>query len=179
MRWPLWIPDELSDGSVSLRLYDPPSAAELFAALDDPLVWEHIPHEVPKTASELDERIRSRLIDGKRVTFTVVLHYQVVGMTSVLFEPNDPEGVEIGGTQLAPSAWGTGTNGRAKRLLIGAIAEQGARWIQFRTDERNTRSANAILKLGATDLGLHQDHRIRRDGTVRNSRMFRLLLPDP
>jgi RimJ/RimL family protein N-acetyltransferase len=179
MRWPLRIPDELSDGTVSLQLYDSQSAAELFAALDDPSVWEHIPHDIPTTASELDERIRSSLIDGKRVTFTVALHGQVVGMTSVLFEPNDPEGVEIGGTQLARSAWGTGTNGQAKRLLIGAIAEQGARWIQFRTDERNARSANAILKLGATDLGLRQDHRTRRDGTVRTSRMFRLILPAP
>lgn len=112
------------------------------------------------------------------MTFTVLQRGRIVGMTSILFEPTDPQGVEIGGTQLAPRTWGTGVNTRVKQLLIDKIFEQGARWIQFRTDERNGRSAAAIRKLGAVDLGVHQDHRVRRDGTRRASRIFRILAPD-
>lgn len=39
--WPLRFAAEL-DGEVSLRRYDLPDVDELFAALDDVLVWEHI-----------------------------------------------------------------------------------------------------------------------------------------
>jgi RimJ/RimL family protein N-acetyltransferase len=54
------------------------------------------------------------------------------------------------------------------------IFRHGAQWIQLRTDERNGRSAAAIRKLGATDLGVRQDRLVRRDGTQRCSRFFRL-----
>jgi RimJ/RimL family protein N-acetyltransferase len=95
-------------------------------------------------------------------------------MTSVIFDPADPGGVEVGGTQLDPAVWGSGVNAAVKRLLFDAIFDYGAEWIQLRTDERNGRSAAAIRKLGAIDLGIRQDHRIRRDGSRRNSLMFRL-----
>jgi N-acetyltransferase len=95
-------------------------------------------------------------------------------MTSVLFDPHDPAGVEVGGTQFDPGVWGTGVNSEEKGLLFGVIFRHGAEWIRLRTDERNGRSAAAIRKLGATDLGVHQDHHVRRDGTCRRSRFFRL-----
>ena len=82
--------------------------------------------------------------------------------------------MEIGGTLLGPDVWGTGVNTEVKRLLFEVIFRHGAEWIQLRTDERNGRSAAAIRKLGAADLGVHQDHRVRRDGTSRRSRIFRL-----
>jgi N-acetyltransferase len=126
---------------------------------------------VPKSAG-LDESIRSKLADGSRVTFTIRQGGRVVGMTSVLFDPHDPAGTEVGGTQLDPRVWGTGVNTGVKRLLFDVIFRHGAEWIQLRTDERNGRSAAAIRKLGATDLGVRQDHRARRDGTLRQSRVF-------
>jgi N-acetyltransferase len=82
--------------------------------------------------------------------------------------------VEVGGTQFDPDVWGTGVNGEVKRLLFEVIFRHGALWIQLRTDERNGRSAAAIRKLGACDLGVRQDHYVRRDGTRRRSRFFRL-----
>jgi N-acetyltransferase len=80
----------------------------------------------------------------------------------------------VGGTQLDPGVWGTGVNREVERLLFEVIFRHGAEWIQLRTDERNGRSAAAIRKLGAADLGVYQDHRVRRDGTRRRSRIFRL-----
>ena len=57
------------------------------------------------------------------------------------------------------------------------IFRYGAQWVQLRTDERNGRSAVAIRKLGAADLGIRQEHLVRRDGTRRQSRIFRLDRP--
>ncbi|MFC0437958.1 GNAT family N-acetyltransferase [Kutzneria buriramensis] len=177
MRWPLRLPDELTDGVVSLRPYDQADSTAMFNALADVRAWEHIPHPIPVSPVELDMAIQGNLADGQRVSLTVRSGGRVVGMTAVLYDANDAAGVEVGGTQLDPAIWGTGVNGRAKRLLIAAIFEHGADWIRFRTDERNGRSAAAIRKLGARDLGVHRDTRVRRDGTQRRSRMFRLDRP--
>ena len=174
MDWPLNVPDQLSADRVSVRRYQQDDARALFIALSDDRVWEHIPRAVPATALDLDAVIQSGLATGNRITFTIRDNDRVVGMTSVIFDPTDPDGVEIGATQLSTSDWGTGVNGAVKRQLIELAFAQGAAWIQFRTDERNARSAAAIAKLGADDLGTRQDTLVRRDGTVRRSWFFRL-----
>jgi RimJ/RimL family protein N-acetyltransferase len=43
LRWPLDLPSELAVGAITLRVYTGDDAPALFAALDDPQVWEHIP----------------------------------------------------------------------------------------------------------------------------------------
>ncbi|MGW4126236.1 GNAT family N-acetyltransferase [Nocardia sp. NPDC004711] len=175
MIWPLRLSrDRLDDGEVSLRSYSSADAEDLFEALRDECVWEHIPRTVPEDFSTLDADIVASMAAGLWLTFTVRRARGVVGRTSLIWDPSAPEGVEIGGTQFTPTVWGTGINMRAKALLIGEVFTQGAEWIRFRTDERNLRSAAAIRKLGATDLGVHQDTIIRRDGSARRSRFFRL-----
>jgi N-acetyltransferase len=161
-----------------VRVYDPADAAELFKSLADERVWEHMSRPVPADAATLDEVIRSRLADGCRVTFTVRQGGHAVGIASVVFDPHDPAGAEVGGTLLDPGVWGTGVNTAVKRLLLAVIFRHGAEWVQLRTDERNGRSAAAIRKLGATDLGIRQEHLVRRDGTRRQSRIFASTGPD-
>jgi N-acetyltransferase len=179
MDWPVRFPAEMSAATISVRPYDPADAAELFESLADERVWEHMSRAVPADAAALDEVIRSRLADGYRATFTVRQGGYAVGITSVLFDPHDPAGAEVGGTLLGPGVWGTGVNTEVKRLLLAVIFRHGARWVQLRTDERNGRSAAAIRKLGATDLGIRQEPLVRRDGTRRQSRIFRLGRPGP
>lgn len=177
MDWPLHFPAEMGDCHVSVRTYGTDDADELFTALADERAWEHIPRAIPRAAADLDSLIRIKIDEGLRQTFVVRVDGSVVGMTSVLFDPSDPAGVEVGGTQFAPAVWGTGVNGASKRLLFEVIFAQGAQWVQLRTDERNGRSAAAIRKLGARDLGVRQDVRVRRDGTQRRSLMFRVDRP--
>jgi N-acetyltransferase len=179
MHWPVRFPAEMSAGTVSVRSYDPADAADLFGSLADERVWEHMSRASPPDAGALDEVIRSRLTDGYRQTFTIRQGGRAVGITSVLFDPQDPAGVEVGGTLLGPGVWGTGVNTDVKRLLLAVIFRHGAQWIQLRTDERNGRSAAAIRKLGAADLGVRQEDLVRRDGTRRRSRIFRLDRPGP
>ncbi len=150
-------------------------AAALFTALSDPSCWEHIPRPIPSNASELRDQIAAKL-DGHRLTFTIRIDEQVIGTTSII-DVDDPQGVEIGATQLSTGAWGTGVNRRVKRLLIAALFASGCNWVQFRMDERNVRSAAAIRFLGAEDLGIRQDTIIRRDGCTRSSAFFRLHRP--
>src|ERR1700733_7019689 len=174
MEWPVRFPAEMTAGTLTVRPYEPADAAELFESLADGRAWEHIPRAIPADAASLDGSMRSWLADGGRITFTVRQAGRVVGMTSVIFDPRDAAGVEVGGTPPHPGVGGTGVNWEVKGLLFGVIFRHGAEWIQLRTDERNGRSAAAILKLGATDLGVGQDDLIRRDGTRRRSRFFRL-----
>ena len=164
----------MSAKTTSLRSYDPTDAVELLESLADERVWEYMSRPSPTNAAELDEIIRSRLAGGDRSTFTVRQHGRAVGITSVMFEPDHPAGAEVGGTLLHPRVWGAGVNTEVKRLLLEAIFRHGAEWVQLRTDERNGRSAAAIQKLGATEFGIRQEHLVRRDGTTRRSRIFRI-----
>ncbi|MFI1916015.1 GNAT family N-acetyltransferase [Nocardia sp. NPDC020380] len=178
MIWPISIPAaRLEDGEVSLREYSPADAQGLFEAIHDERVWEHIPREIPRDAGELDAGIRAKLGDLQRLTFTVRSGERVIGTTSIMYDRSAPDGVEIGATQFDPAVWGTGVNGRVKEVLLRELFAHGVQWVQLRTDERNARSAAAIRKLGATDLGVRQDTLIRRDGTTRRSHFFRLDRP--
>jgi N-acetyltransferase len=179
MEWPIRFSAEMSAGTTSLRSYDSTDAVELLEPLADERVWEHMSRPSPTNAAELDETIRSRLACGDRSTFTIRRNGRAVGITSVIFDPDHPAGVEIGGTLLHPRLWGAGVNTEVKRLLLGAVFRHGAEWVQLQTDERNGRSAAAIQKLGATDLGVRQEHLVRRDGTIRRSRIFRIERPGP
>jgi RimJ/RimL family protein N-acetyltransferase len=175
--WPLKFPAGISEGAISARAYAADDAVALFDALRDERAWEHMPHAIPLDAAELDIMIQIKLVDGLRATLVIHLDQRVVGMTSALLDPTDPDGVEVGGTHLDPAVGGTAVNGKVKHLLFTVIFAQGAQGIQLRTDERNGRSAAAIRKLGARDLGIHQDHRIQRDGAQRRSRLLRVDRP--
>jgi RimJ/RimL family protein N-acetyltransferase len=180
MDWPIRFPAEMGAGTISVRPYDHDDAADLLGPLGDERVWEHMSRAAPADAAELDEVIQARLGDGYRESFTIRQDGRAAGITSVLFDPHEPAGVEIGGTLLGPDVWETGVNTEVKRLLLAVIFRHGAQWVVLRTDERNGRSAAAIRKLGATDLGLRQEeHLVRRDGTRRRSRIFRLDRPGP
>jgi RimJ/RimL family protein N-acetyltransferase len=179
MDWPVRFPSEMRTGSIAVRRYDPGDAASLFESLADERVWEHMSRGVPADIATLDEIIRARLADSYRETFTIWQGARAAGITSVDFDPDDPAGAEIGGTLLDPGVWGTGVNTEVKRLLLAVIFGHGAAWIQLRTDERNERSAAAIRKLGARELGIREESHVRRDGTRRQSLIFRLDRPGP
>lgn len=173
MKLPIDVPR--GDGPVTVEPFG--SARELFAALDDDTVWAHIPRPWATSAEELEQR----LAVPNRQPHVIRNEGRVIGTSSYLFDPDDPDGVEIGATMLARSVWGTGVNTHAKRIMLAAAFAGGARWIRLRTDERNARSAAAILKLpGAREVEPRREPHIERaDGTVRTSRMFRIDAPRP
>jgi len=83
---------------------------------------------------------------------------------------------EIGYTWLTASAIRTAANTEAKLLMLTHAFET---WqmcsVHFCTDERNERSANAILRIGAKFEGILRAHRMAADFTPRNTKRFSIV----
>jgi RimJ/RimL family protein N-acetyltransferase len=76
----------------------------------------------------------------------------------------------IGHTWLGRRWWRTGHNTESKLLLMTyAFETLGAARVVWHTDIRNERSQAAIARLGATREGVLRKHRIRPDGSWRDS----------
>jgi RimJ/RimL family protein N-acetyltransferase len=83
---------------------------------------------------------------------------------------------EIGYTWLTASAIRTAANTEAKLLMLTHAFEA---WkmcsVHLCTDERNERSANAILRIGAKFEGVLRAHRMAADFTPRNTKRFSIV----
>jgi RimJ/RimL family protein N-acetyltransferase len=78
--------------------------------------------------------------------------------------------IAIGHTWLGTPWWRTGHNTESKLLMLThAFDTLGAARVVWHTDIYNTRSQEAIARLGATREGELRKHRIRRDGSWRTT----------
>jgi RimJ/RimL family protein N-acetyltransferase len=85
--------------------------------------------------------------------------------------------VEIGYTWYAKRWQKTHVNSACKLLLLGHAFDQlGCKVVGLRTDNFNFASQRAIAALGAKLDGVIRHHQLRRDGTVRDSYMYSILL---
>ncbi len=100
----------------------------------------------------------------------------LVGSTRLLHVRRKDRGLEIGWTWLAPAVRGTGLNTAVKhRLLAHCFDELGAVRVGFKTDARNVQSRRALSAIGAVEEGTLRKHRVRRDGTYRDSVYFSII----
>ena len=87
-----------------------------------------------------------------------------------------PDAVEIGWTWLAAAAQRTSINTEAKLLMLAHAFDQWrAHRVSLRTDARNERSRNAILRLGARFDGVLRADRAAYDGAIRDTAAFSIL----
>lgn len=87
-----------------------------------------------------------------------------------------PDVVEIGWTWYAPSAQRTGLNTEAKLLMLThAFETWRVHCVRLKTDARNERSRQAILRIGARFDGILRGHTVAADGTVRHSAFYSIL----
>jgi RimJ/RimL family protein N-acetyltransferase len=87
--------------------------------------------------------------------------------------------VEIGYTWYATSRQRTNVNTTCKLLLLAhAFDTVGCKVVGLRTDNFNFRSQRAIEGLGAKKDGVIRHHAARKDGTVRDSVMYSILLAE-
>lgn len=171
---------ELADGEVCITPFADRHVAPLRAACAaDADIWQIMPSAMAGDhfAPEIAKR-RAQDAAGAAVLFAACRSGEVVGTTAYL--RLDPiEGVlELGGTYIAPSARGTGYNGRMKRLLIDHAFACGFRRIEFRVDARNLRSQAAVAKLGAVREGLLREDRVTWTGHLRSTVIYGLLRQD-
>ena len=178
MTWPPASRTALSGSTVTLRPYTRDDATELFHALDEPQVWALLGPR-PRSVEQLAEHIEARAQD--RATWVVRLLTRVgdlsagsvVGSTAFLDVSTYDARLEIGSTSYSPAVWGTRVNPEAKLLLLAyAFDVLGVGRVQLKTDVRNTRSQQAIARLGATYEGTLRRYQRRADGTVRDTVLF-------
>jgi RimJ/RimL family protein N-acetyltransferase len=160
-------------------------AAELFAALDDDAVWQHLKGR-PSDPAGWTAILTSSFVDGRlpwvvRMTedHTGVAAGTVVGTTSYLDISTVDARLEIGSTSYSRSVWASGVNPDAKlQLLTYAFEVLGCGRVQLKTDIRNARSQQAIARLGAQYEGVLRRYQRRTDGTVRDSVLFSIVVEE-
>ncbi|MBP3965566.1 GNAT family N-acetyltransferase [Paenibacillus lignilyticus] len=101
---------------------------------------------------------------------------RIVGSTKLFDISIANKGLEIGSTWLTPSVWRTSINTECKYLLLKHCFETlGTIRVQLKTDSRNTRSQQAIERLGAVKEGVLRNHMIYPNGYVRDSVYYSIL----
>ena len=87
-----------------------------------------------------------------------------------------PDTVEIGWTWNAPDAQRTGINTESKLLMLThAFETWRVHSVRLKTDARNERSRQAILRVGARFDGILRGHMIAADGSVRDSAYYSIV----
>ncbi|OYO01445.1 GNAT family N-acetyltransferase [Enemella evansiae] len=170
---------ELVGETVRLTATTPADGPELFAAMDDPRVWEVNPSVAAGRPRDAEEYARELIWDpAVKVQYTIrdLAGGAVVGTTSIMDIDLHNEKAHIGSTMLSPSTWGTRVNPEVKYLLLRHVFEDcGFGRIKIQTDANNERSQAAIAKLGAVREGVIRRDLRRHDGTFRDTVVFSIL----
>jgi len=154
------------------QLAEPHREALRAACAADQDIWQIYPIDL---LGHFDAAFDAILANPDRCPFALTHKGRLIGMSGFLNFAGDRQTVEIGGTYIEPAARGTGVNGRIKQLLLTRAFANGIRRIEFRIDERNSRSQAAVLKLGAVKEGVLRAERITWTGHVRDTGVFAIL----
>ncbi len=156
---------------------------KLAAAAADGRLWELWFTAVPApedVASYIATALRGQQ-DGHMLPWVVrdVASGDVIGATRYHDIVPALDRVEIGYTWYSQSRQRTHVNTTCKLLLLGhAFDTLGCKVVGLRTDNFNFRSQRAIEGLGAKKDGVLRHHALRRDGSVRDSVMYSILLSE-
>jgi RimJ/RimL family protein N-acetyltransferase len=156
----------------------------LFAASGDDDVWRWLTHRRPADRDDMVTVVATALETartGSRVPWVQrdTATGAIVGTTS--FYAIDPvnRAVAIGHTFIGKPWWRTGINTESKLLLLSrAFDELGATRVEWHTDARNERSQRAIERLGATREGVLRRHRVRPDGSWRDTVQYSMTVDE-
>jgi uncharacterized protein len=180
-----WVaPVTLTGRHVRLEPLTPGHVDGLFAALADDDVWQYLPDVRPQTRDEMAEQVTillNRVWTGQHVAWAQVDPGTgaVIGMTS--YHDVDPvrRSLGIGHTLVGRQWWRTGVNTEAKLMLLEhAFEVVGAEKVFWYTDIRDWRSQQAIARLGASRDGMIRRHRLRPDGSWRDSVLYAMTVEE-
>lgn len=149
-------------------------------AAEDGQLWNLRVTSVPEPAQTTHyiEQALDMQNQGTRCPFVVLdaASGRVLGSTSYHDIVPAVQRLEIGYTWYAASVQRTHVNTAAKLLLMQhAFETLGCAVVGWRTDILNTRSQQAIERLGAHKDGVLRHHALRRDGSVRDTVMYSML----
>lgn len=152
----------------------------LIEAGADPTIWTYMRIRHGDTPEEMtalvDELLEGR---GRSEVAPYVVRAgspeRTVGIIRYLDISRKDQWVEVG-TWLNRSVWRTPVNTEAKFLMLrNAFEAEGVHRLQMKTDLRNLRSQEAILRLGAVPEGIMRDHYQFSWGGYRTSLYYSIL----
>ena len=162
----------------ALRLTDAP---EFLAALGTPEqrdgVVAHLRYPPLTDVAAVRRVLAAGLTDPDRVAYAQRLSDGTfVGTTSFYEIAPAVRAIAIGHTWVARPWWRTFVNTESKlAMLTRAFEGLGAERVVWHTDIRNVRSQEAIARLGAQREGVLRHHRIRTDGSWRDTVQLAML----
>jgi RimJ/RimL family protein N-acetyltransferase len=100
----------------------------------------------------------------------------VVGSTRFMNISAADGRMEIGSTWIGLPHQRSVVNTEAKLLMLRhAFETLGALRVELKTHEKNEKSRNAIVRLGAQYEGMHRNHTLMHDGTMRNTAWYSII----
>jgi N-acetyltransferase len=177
------LPVTLESNGVRLEPLSPDHATALARAVEDGRLWELWFTAVPEP-SDVNRYIEDALAArtaGHMLPWAVreLTTGDIIGSTRYHDIVPSAYRVEIGYTWYAQRWQRSHVNTACKLLLLAhAFDTAGCRVVGFRTDNLNFRSQQSIEALGAHKDGVLRHHQARRDGTVRDSVMYSILVTE-
>ena len=154
----------------------------LFTCLGkDDEAWRWMIVQTPQSLADISAIVEGYIADriaGSRMPYAVIEHSsdRVIGTTSLMDISKKDRGCEIGSTIYAREFWRTKVNTESKFLLLRQAFEvENSIRVSFKTDHLNIRSQTAIQRIGATYEGRFRSHRIRADGSLRDSMYYSII----
>ncbi|MCZ2498075.1 GNAT family N-acetyltransferase [Xylophilus sp. Kf1] len=172
-------PVTLAGRFATLEPLGPDHAHEAREAVADGDIHRQWTTDIP-SPDGMDAEIERRLQqhrDGRMLPFAVRdAAGGFAGMTTLMEIDAKNLRVEIGSTWYRNSARRTALNTQAKLLLLGhAFDTLGCVAVEFRTHFFNHASRAAIARLGARQDAVLRNHRIARNGTLRDTVVFSII----
>jgi RimJ/RimL family protein N-acetyltransferase len=174
----------LEDQYIALKPMQTSHIKDLYEAGKDLSIWQWTTAKYCETIETTQQWVESCLENASNNTqrpFVIVDKTQnkIVGSTSYLNIFLEHKTIEIGFTFLSPNAQRSYVNRRCKLLLLTyAFETLQLNRVALQTHEKNQRSRNAILAIGATFEGIHRDCRIQQDGSIRSSAFYSIIKPE-
>ena len=168
----------LSGEHVRLEPLTAGHAKGLFEASADPGIWTWLSVRQPADVPAMERFVERALADPARRPFAQidVASGRVAGTTSYYQVVEQHRILSIGHTWIGADWQRTGLNTESKLfLLTHAFETLGAQRVSWETDVRNLRSQRAIERLGALREGVLRAHRIRPDGSSRDTVTYSML----
>ena len=166
-------------------LLRPPSIKDLdglsYAAKDGE-IWNN-PYALFPTPSQMPQYIQNLLKEEEQQKKTIlpfiIIHKQsnkIIGTTRYLNIDYENNRLEIGHTWIAQSYRKTVINTESKLLMLQhAFEKLNCIAVEIRTDVLNTVSRKAIERLGAKQDGILRNHKIMRNGRVRDTVCYSII----
>ncbi len=157
--------------------------ADLRKNCADPALWELVFGANPfLTDRETEEWFGDATAGRDRLAFAILDKATCEAIGSTRFADIQPEHhkLEIGWTFIAQRYWRTHVNTECKYLLLEYAFEcWNAQRVQLKAEAINTRSRNAILRIGATHEGTLRSFRVKpQTGEVRDTSFYSIIAPE-